>query len=240
MVDLIGNIITNASTGTVLIICTMVVLLVILLPKAVRKLGIKKFAGIELNTQNDDYNLQHAVATDIMELDTTLKESLWEYTEDLLMDFAEQSPLTCDAAIGHVLGGIFGHMRAHIMLNHLTDKLAVRNEEQFVKKLTRNVRASLSDAKRSIYDECPCRNEMMELSVDRYRPVIDQWLNDARIMVIETCRAKIDVYRDALERVHGDYWKDVFRKCIEKNERYIDGLEERRSSRRRRDDGCEG
>lgn len=238
MLDTVNNLILHAQPTTLIIVGGTVFGLLFMVPRVMTKLGVKKIAGIELNSQNEDYTLQYRVNEDVSELDTQLKESLWEYTEDLLMDFAETSPLNCDAAIGHVLGGIFGHIRAHIMMNHLVDKLAVKNEEAFVKKLTRNVRASISDAKRSVYEECPCKHEMEILNIDRYRPVIDQWMSDARIMVSQTCEAKIDVYKNALKGTRSEYWRDVFKSCIEKNEHYIKGLEERRPSRRR-DERCE-
>lgn len=232
MIDLLNNIILNAQPTTMFVICTMIVLLVILMPRAIKRLGIKKIAGVELHSQEEDYARQYEIGKEIIEIDTRLKETLWEYSEDLLMDFAEKSPLTCDAAIGHVLGGIFGHIRAHIMLNHLTDKLSVANEDKFVKKLTRNVRASLGDSKRSVYDECPCRHEMEVLEVSRYRPVIDQWIADARTMVTAACKEKIDVYTQAMLDSRSDYWKAVFKKCIEKNEGYIEALRARRRNAR--------
>lgn len=238
MIELLNNVLLNARPGTVLVICTTIILIVLLLPKAVRKLGIKKIAGMELHSQEEDHARQYEINKEVIEIDTRLKESLWEYTEDLLIDFAEGSPLTCDAAIGHVLGGIFGHIRAHIMLNHLTTKLAISNEDKFVKKLTRNVRSSLSDAKRSVYDGCPCRQEMQELDVSRYNNVIMRWLKDARMMVVASCEEKIALYESAVKDSRSDYWKGVFKKCIEKNEAYIESMLTRRVHRRRGDE-CE-
>ena len=238
MIELLNNVLLNARPGTVLVICTTVILIVLLLPKALRKSGIKKIAGMELHSQEEDYARQYEINKEVIEIDTRLKESLWEYTEDLLMDFADRSTLTCDAAIGHVLGGIFNHMRAHIMLNHLTTKLAVSNEDKFIKKLTRNVRVSLSDAKRSVYEGCPCKQEMQELEVSRYNNVIMKWIKDARIMVVASCEEKIELYERAIKDSKSDYWKDVFRKCIEKNEMYIEDMTSRRSHGRRHDE-CE-
>ena len=58
MVDFLNNLVTNANPGTMIILFAFSVTMLLLLPRAVRKMGIRKLAGVEINADTEDYTLQ--------------------------------------------------------------------------------------------------------------------------------------------------------------------------------------
>lgn len=225
MMDFLNNLITNSKPGTMIILFAFIVTMVLLLPRAVRKMGIRKLAGIELGSSTEDYTLQYNTSKAIDEVDTIMKERLWEYTEDLFMDYAESSTIKCEAIVSSILGGVFNKIRAVIMINHLVEKLAIANEEYFKKKLTRHARTSLHGTLHAIPEECANRADVSSIDATKYATLIDIWIAEARRVVINACRDKIEIYEKARDEVHSTYWKNAFDECISKNNEYIKGME---------------
>ena len=225
MVDFLNNLVTNANPGTMIILFAFSVTMLLLLPRAVRKMGIRKLAGVEIHADTEDYTLQYNTSKDIDEVDTVMKERLWEYTEDLFMDYAESSTIKCEAIVNSILGGVFNKIRAVIMINHLVERLAVSNEEYLKKRLTRHARTSLNGTLHAVPASCVSKSELSSIDAAKYGSLIDTWIAEARRIVVAACRDKIEIYEKAIDEAHSIYWKNVFDECIAKNKEYIKGME---------------
>lgn len=225
MVDFLNNLVTNSKPGTMLILFAFIVTMLLMLPRVVKKMGIRKVAGIEIHGDTEDYTLQYNTSKAVDMIDADMKETVWEYTEDLFMDYAESSTIKCEAIVNSILGGVFNKIRAVIMLNHLVDKLAVTNEEYLKKRLTRHARTSLHGTLNAVPSDCMHTADLSAINVSKYAAIIDTWIAGARKIVIKSCRDKIEIYEKALDDVHSAYWKNVFVECIAKNNEYIKGME---------------
>lgn len=210
---------------TLTLFVLLIVAVLIIMPRVLVRLGVQKIGGIELNVTHD-YETQYHTLREVDDIDARMKEDLWDWSEDLFLEAAEASPLTCDMAIGHVLGGIFSHIRNIIVINHLVDRLAVENEEEFYRRLKRGIRAVIKNTNtEAAAVNCPHIQDLEHLhDVNRYDSLIAAWLKGARESVIDSCKEKIEVYEAALRKTKTKYWKDVYNTCIEKNNEYIKGM----------------
>lgn len=195
----------------------------VLLPKVVNEIGLKKIGPIQLEQENQTLN--HLTNKRIEELDIENRENLWTMTEDFLADIAMKSQIACSAMVDSILQVISSPIRTMVLLNHIAPKLTMENHGELVKKLKRNLSKSIRDIKNtSLPNSCPAINSISEINPERYSDMIESWILLARDVTVKSCFQKIQIYEEALSNTKDKHWKKVFETCISKNISYIEGM----------------
>lgn len=194
-----------------------------LLPRMLKKLGVTKIGPVEMEQQNQTLNYE--VARQIEEIDINNREDIWDMTEELFGDVAMASTIPCQAAIGNIIGGIASPIRTMVMLNHIAPKLGKSHESALRAKINRGITRSLRENKGSaLPHECPVYGDVSQLSPDKYADLITAWIEAARAIAAKACKKKIDLYINTLEGITDDHWRKVYKTCIDKNEAYIEDM----------------
>lgn len=197
--------------------------ILILLPKAVTEMGIKKLGPIQIEQSNQTLN--HLTNKRIEEIDIENRETLWEMTEDFFYDLKEKSPLSCKAVVESIAFAISSPIRTMVLLNHLAPKLNLENQSELSEKITRNInKAFKSTRSNSIPNSCTLSVDVAEISTEKFIPNINEWFEKARQIVAKSCFQKIQVYEETLEETKDKFWKNIYQDCINKNTSYLEGM----------------
>ena len=201
-----------------------VLLILNVLPNTVKRMGLVKLGPLEIEHQHQTQNYE--INRKIEDIDIENRENLWDMTEELFSVAAENSHITCEAAVGHILSLVASPIRTLVLLNHIAPKLVKNNEEVLRCKVKRGIARGVRDAKSSFsLTSCPILSEIQDIKTTKYDSLIDSWIENARIVTIQSCEAKIGVYESALETMTDKHWKGIYKECIEKNKSYIRGME---------------
>ena len=201
-----------------------VLLILNILPNTVKRMGIVKLGPLEIEHKHQKQD--HEINRKIEEIDIDNRENLWDMTEELFSLAAENSQITCEAAVGHILSLVASPIRTIVLLNHIAPKLTKNNEEILRCKINRGIARGVKDAKSSFgLTSCPILSEINDIKTTKYESLIDSWIEKARSVTMQACEAKIAVYESALETISDKHWKGIYRECIEKNKNYIRGME---------------
>ena len=216
-------IISNISPAVVALLVVLVIVILRMLPKAIKEIGIKKIGPIQLEQQN--LTLNHITATRIEEVDIENKENLWEMTEEFSAKIALQSKVSCSCAVSAVLSAVVTPLQTMILLNHLAPKLTQDHEEELLAKLGRSVFKSYKDfSVLSLPNSCPAQESLLGISPENNSQFFPEWISLARDITARSCFKKIKIYEEAIEGSQSQHWKDIFKKCLEKNTAYMEGM----------------
>ena len=216
-------IISNISPAVVFLLILLVVVVLRMLPKAIKEIGIKKIGPIQLEQQN--LTLNHITATRIEEVDIENKENLWEMTEEYSAKIALQSQVSCSCAVAAILSAVITPLQTMILLNHIAPKLVKEHEEELIAKLNRSIFKSYRDFSVQVLPSaCPAQESLSEISPEKNASFVPEWIALARDITARACFKKIKIYEEAIEGSHSQHWKDIFQKCLEKNTAYMEGM----------------
>ena len=216
-------IISNLDPWTVVMLSVLVATILILLPKAVNDMGIKKLGPIQLEQENQTLN--YLTNKQIEEIDIQNRENLWDATEEFIAQCAMESKIGCVAAVNAILQTIMSPIKTMVLLDRIAGKLIKENEEDLTKKLSRAVTKSFREFRHmALPTDCPARNEVAAISPTKYEQFFPEWIQLARDITVKACFQKIHVYEQALEHTKDKHWKSVFQDCISKNIAYIEGM----------------
>lgn len=200
-----------------------VIAIIYFLPNAVKKMNIVKLGPLEIEHRHQSQNYE--VNRMIENIDLENRENLWEMTEDIFNSVAESSTIECEAVVGYIINGVSNPIRNIVMMNHVTKKLMKSEEQQLKEKIKHGISRSIRDAKRVDYAEgCPIENDLLDINTDKYSKVIDDWIIRARQITARACLAKINVYERAIAEINDNYWKEIYKSCIKKNQNYLKGM----------------
>ena len=216
-------IISNLDPWTVIMLSVLVATILILLPKAVNDMGIKKLGPIQLEQENQTLN--YLTNKQIEAIDIQNRENLWDATEEFIAQCAMDSKISCVAAVNAILQTIMSPIKTMVLLNHIAGKLVKENEEDLIKKLMRSVTKSFREFKNmALPAGCPASNEVAATTYTKYEQFFPMWIQIAREITVKACFEKIHIYEQALGRTKDKHWKSVFEDCINKNISYIEGM----------------
>ena len=223
MTDQFELIISNISPAVIALLVVLVVVVLWMLPKAIKEMGIKKIGPIQLEQQN--LTLNHITATRIEEVDIENKENLWEMTEEYSAKIALQSKIACSCAVSAILSAVTTPLQTMILLNHIAPKLVKDHEEELLAKLNRSVFKSYKEfSVLGLPNACPAQESLSGMSPEKNSSFFPEWIALARDITARACFKKIKIYEEAIEGSQSDHWKDIFKKCLEKNTAYMEGM----------------
>lgn len=223
MTDQFELIISNISPAVIALLVLLVVVVLWMLPKAIKEMGIKKIGPIQLEQQN--LTLNHITATRIEEVDIENKENLWEMTEEYSAKIALQSEIACSCAISAILSAVTTPLQTMILLNHIAPKLVKDHEEELLAKLNRSVFKSYREfSGLGLPNACPAQESLSGMSPEKNSSFFPEWIALARDITARACFKKIKIYEEAIEGSQSEHWKDIFKKCLEKNTAYMEGM----------------
>ena len=223
MTDQFELIISNISPAVIALLVVLVVVVLWMLPKAIKEMGIKKIGPIQLEQQN--LTLNHITATRIEEVDIENKENLWEMTEEYCAKIAIQSKIACSCAVSAILSAVVTPLQTMILLNHIAPKLTKEHEEELLAKLGRSVfKAYKEFSVAALPNACPAKESIIGISPENNSQFFPEWIALARDITARACFKKIKIYEEAIEGSQSEHWKDIFKKCLEKNTAYMEGM----------------
>lgn len=195
----------------------------ILLPKAITEAGIRKLGPIQMEQENQTLN--HLTQKQIEEIDLSNRENLWELTEDTLAEATNLSQIPCHAAINSKLNAIISPLRTLVLINHIAPKLAMKEEEFLLQKITRSAQRTFREIKfSSLPAGCPVAEKIAQTEQLDYYAHIKNWLGIARNITAKACLEKLKVYDNALKQTKDKHWKEIFSGCYNKNLGYIEAM----------------
>lgn len=198
----------------------------------VKKLGIKNIGNIRLEQygQTTLYSMNEAVK----DIDDINRRQMRQITGNIKIHisniFAEIN--VCPIARVAISSAIRLPLFESIANNHFTTELMPDNFESYRNRIIEMIRdeyISLSSFSKEIQctrDSLPSWEEIKKHLLE----CIDLWLNRITREVIRCCEKKIAIYKKYhidFEASKDNYRAEITRKCIEKNERYIDILKTR-------------
>lgn len=216
-------VISNISPIVVAILAVLIVVVLYRLPKAIKEIGIKKIGPIQLEQQN--LTLNHITATRIEEVDIENKENLWEMTEEFSAKIALQSKVSCSSAVAAVLAAVITPLQTMILLNHIAPKLVKEQEAELLAKLNRSIFKSYREfSVLGLPQTCPAQESLSEISPENSCSFFPEWITLARDITARACFKKIKIYEEAIEGSRSEHWRNIFKKCLEKNTAYMEGM----------------
>ena len=216
-------IISNLDPWSIAMLAVVIAVVLILLPKAVNEIGIKKLGPIQLEQENQTLN--YLTNKQVESIDIQNRENLWDATEEFIAQCAMESKISCVAAVNSILQTVMGPIKTMVLLNHIAAKLVKDNEPDLIKKLSRSVTKSFREFKNmALPSGCPSSTEILEVTPEKYEQFFPMWIQIAREITVKACFEKIHIYEQALERTKDKHWKAVFQDCISKNISYIEGM----------------
>lgn len=214
---------TNISDFGLIVIIVGILLVLYVLPNTIRRLGVVRLGPLEMEHRHQSQNYE--VNRKVDEIDIANRERLWEMTEDIFDIAASSSKIRCEAVVGYILDGIAGPIRNLVMINHISSKLLIAEEDNLRSRIGRGVARAMRDTKKINYGNgCPIQDDIRSLELDGYTYLIDDWIARARSITAKSCRDKIRVYETALEDTKDRHWIRVYQNCIVKNQGYIRGM----------------
>lgn len=212
--------ITNVSPLTLFILVVGVIVILVLIPRTIKNSGVSKIGAIQIEQENQTQN--HLTNKRIEQTDIDNRENLWDMTEELVAEVFLYRDILCHAVTSTLINTILSPIRTMILLNHIAPKLTRLNEKRLREKINRCINKGFRDIKLfSLPSACPSKINDEELNADKYKEIIDRWLQLAREITSKACAEKIRIYDETLEGIKDTHWKKVFTACKEKNIFYI-------------------